>query len=169
MSRARHLRTSGCSPCVDLGLTSKWSRRARCPVPSCRSGARLIWRVRRTLTLRGGDWMGTADENFREIYRALRDAQNRYTYFLLAAAGGAIGFAVTQTRDASLNWTHSLLGCAGLAWGFSFYFGCRHLAYISSSLYAKAAAGGGRGAPRCRPASAAHGGRESGHTQGHRI
>jgi len=28
------------------GLTSKWSRRADRPVPTCRHGARLIWRVR---------------------------------------------------------------------------------------------------------------------------
>jgi hypothetical protein len=58
-----------------------------------------------------------ADENLREVYRALREAQNRYSYFLLAAAGGGVGFAVSQTRDAALDRTHSLLGCALLAWG----------------------------------------------------
>ena len=31
-----------------------------------------------------------------------------------------------------------LLGFAVLMWGLSFYFGCRHLAYISSSLYSNA-------------------------------
>jgi len=30
---------------AERGLTSKWSRRADGPVPSCHSGARLIWRV----------------------------------------------------------------------------------------------------------------------------
>jgi len=31
---------------AEIGLTSKWSRRARYPVRSCRRGVRLIWRVR---------------------------------------------------------------------------------------------------------------------------
>lgn len=79
-----------------------------------------------------------SDENRREVYRALRDAQNQYVYFLLAAAGGAIAFAVTQTREEALNWHHLLLGCAALAWGLSFYCGCRNLAYVSASLYANA-------------------------------
>ena len=57
------------------------------------------------------------DENVREVYRALRDAQNRYAYLLLAAAGGAVGFAVSQTRDVPLGKTHALLGGAVLAWG----------------------------------------------------
>jgi hypothetical protein len=57
---------------------------------------------------------------------------------LLAAAGGAVGFAVSQTRDAALDRTHSLLGCALLAWALSFYLGCRHLAYVNSSLYSNA-------------------------------
>jgi len=33
-----------------------------------------------------------------ELFRALREVQNRYTYFLLAAAGAAIGLAVNQKR-----------------------------------------------------------------------
>ena len=79
-----------------------------------------------------------ADENFREVCRALRETQNRYPYFLLFAAGGAVGFAVGQTRDAALDSSHSLLGCAVLAWGLSAYFGCRHLAHVSSGLYSNA-------------------------------
>ena len=30
------------------------------------------------------------------------------------------------------------LGAAVLCWGLSFFFGCRHLAYVSSTLYANA-------------------------------
>jgi hypothetical protein len=36
-------------------LTAKWSRRACCPVRSCRQGARLIWRVR-PLSQEHGEW-----------------------------------------------------------------------------------------------------------------
>lgn len=75
------------------------------------------------------------DEVELEVYRALRDAQNRYAYFLLAAAGGAIALAVNQTKDASLHWSQTPLAIAALMWGLSFFCGCRHLAYVSSTLY----------------------------------
>ena len=79
-----------------------------------------------------------ADENLREIYRALREAQTRYTYFLLAASGAAVGLAVNQTQNAVLAWRQLPLAVAAVMWGLSFFFGCRHLAYVSSSLYSNA-------------------------------
>ena len=75
-------------------------------------------------------------ETAREVYRALREAQNRYTYFLLAAAGAAIALAVNQTQGAAMAWSQVPLGAGVLSWGLSFFFGCRHLAYVSSTLYA---------------------------------
>lgn len=66
----------------------------------------------------------------------LRDAQNRYTYFLLAAAASAIAFGVTQTRTVPLVATQLPLGAAVLAWAASFYAGCMHLRYVQSTLYA---------------------------------
>jgi hypothetical protein len=74
-----------------------------------------------------------------EVYRALREAQNRYTYFLLAAAGAAIALAVNQTQTAELAWSQLPLAAAVVLWGLSFFFGCRHLVYISSNLYANSA------------------------------
>jgi hypothetical protein len=71
-----------------------------------------------------------------EVYRAQRESQNRYTYFLLATAGAAIGLAVTQTRGAAIALSQVPLGCAVLCWGISFASGCRHLAYVLSNLYA---------------------------------
>jgi hypothetical protein len=44
------------------------------------------------------------DAVMNEVFRAHRDSQNRYTYFLLATAGAAIGLAVTQTRGAAVAW-----------------------------------------------------------------
>lgn len=75
-------------------------------------------------------------ETEREVYRALREAQTRYTYFLLAAAGGAIAFTVNQTQGSPLSWVQMPLGAAVLAWALSFFFGCRHLGYVSATLYA---------------------------------
>ncbi len=74
-----------------------------------------------------------------EVYRALRESQNRYTYFLLAAAGAAIALAVNQTRAAALAWHQAPLALAVLSWASSFLFGCRHIAYVNSTLYANAA------------------------------
>jgi hypothetical protein len=73
-----------------------------------------------------------------EIYRALREAQSKYAYFLLAAVGAAIAFALNQTQGVTLTCSQLPLGAAVVAWGLSFFFGCRHLAYVSSTLYSNA-------------------------------
>jgi hypothetical protein len=77
-------------------------------------------------------------ENAREVYRALRAAQEKYIYFLLAAAGAAIALAVNQTQGLAMAWSQVPLAAGVLSWGLSFFFGCRHLAYVSSILYANA-------------------------------
>ncbi|OOE43101.1 hypothetical protein BZG11_06190 [Salinivibrio kushneri] len=80
-----------------------------------------------------------ASDEYREIYRALRESQSKYTYFLLAAAGASIGFSLNQTQGLALTWSHLPLGIAILCWGVSFFCGCRHLEYVSSTLYSNAA------------------------------
>jgi hypothetical protein len=62
-----------------------------------------------------------------EVYRALRTGQDKYTYFLLAAAGAAIALAVNQTHDAALAWSQLPLLIGVLCWALSFVFGCLHL------------------------------------------
>jgi len=77
-----------------------------------------------------------SDENFREVFRALREAQSKYVYFLLAAVGAAIALALSQTHDSRLSWWQLPLAAAVVSWGLSFIFGCSHLQYVSSTLYA---------------------------------
>ena len=77
-------------------------------------------------------------ETAREVYRSLREAQNKYTYFLLAAAGAAIAFTVNQIQGAAITWYQIPLAVGGLSWALSFFFGCRHVAYVNSALYANA-------------------------------
>jgi hypothetical protein len=74
-----------------------------------------------------------------EVYKQHRASQEKYTYFLLAAAGAAIGFAVTQTKDLSLGYSQLPLAVAVVLWGFSFYFGCRHITHVECVLYSNAA------------------------------
>jgi len=79
-----------------------------------------------------------ADETTREVYRALREIQDRHTYFLLAAVGAALGLAVSQTQGKAIAWSQLPLGLAALNWGLSFFCGCRHLAYVGSTIYGNA-------------------------------
>ncbi len=71
-----------------------------------------------------------------EIFRQHRVAQEKYVYFLLAAAGAAIAFAVTQTQGAKLGWLQIPLAMAVFLWALSFYFGCKQLACALSTLFA---------------------------------
>jgi hypothetical protein len=59
-----------------------------------------------------------------ELLEAHRSALARYSYFLLAAAGAAIGLAVNQTLNSKISTTETPLGLAVLSWGASFFFGC---------------------------------------------
>ncbi len=78
------------------------------------------------------------NDNIREVFRAHREAQNKYIYFLLAAAAAAIAFAVNKTSAVALARSQVPLALAVLSWGLSFFTGTRHLAYVSSTLYANA-------------------------------
>lgn len=79
-----------------------------------------------------------SSDQMMELYRQLRTSQDKYAYFLLASVGASIAFALSQTRDLSLSLSQCPLGLAVLLWGLSFYFGCRHIQYVSSTLYANA-------------------------------
>ncbi|WP_022958089.1 hypothetical protein [Spongiibacter tropicus] len=77
-----------------------------------------------------------ATEEEKEVYRALRESQGKYTYFLLAAAGTAVGFSLTQTASSALSLCQLPLAAALLFWGLSFYLSCKNLAYVNSTLFA---------------------------------
>lgn len=70
-----------------------------------------------------------------EVYKAYRDHETRYVYFLLAAAGAAIAFAVNTTGDTGLQISQIPLGAAVVLWGLSFFFGCRWIGSSSSVLF----------------------------------
>ena len=75
-----------------------------------------------------------SNEAAREVFKAHREAQEKYVYFLLAAAGAAIGLAVTRTSDTALAWAHVPLGLAVACWGISFFFGCQRVLHAHSVL-----------------------------------
>jgi hypothetical protein len=71
-----------------------------------------------------------------ELYRATAAAQDKFTYFLLAAAGAAIAFAATRTQELRLAWSQLPLGFAVVLWGLSFYLGCLRVQQAISVFYA---------------------------------
>ena len=79
-----------------------------------------------------------SDDRILEVYRQLRTSQDKYIYFLLAAAASAVALALNRTQDRQLTLLLLPWGLALVLWGFSFFFGCRHLAYVSLTLFANA-------------------------------
>jgi hypothetical protein len=71
-----------------------------------------------------------------EMFFRYREDQDKYSYFLLAAAGSALAFAVQKTSGLTLRWNMIALGAAALAWILSFYFGCRRLLTSQEALRA---------------------------------
>ena len=69
------------------------------------------------------------------VYNQYRNAQDKHTYFLLAAVGAAIGFALRETVSAPLQWSEVPLAIAVLCWLLSFYCGCKQSHHTVSGLY----------------------------------
>ncbi len=77
-----------------------------------------------------------ADNELLEIHKQHRSGQDKYTYFLLAVTASAVAFAVQKTSGLSLSWSMLPLGFAVLLWGISFYFGCKNLIWVQTSISA---------------------------------
>ena len=77
-----------------------------------------------------------ADDGTTELWRQHRIGQDKYTYFLLAAAASGIAFSVQKTEGLTLSWQLLPVGLAVLAWGGSFYCGCQSLIWVQTALYA---------------------------------
>jgi len=77
-----------------------------------------------------------ASEQLLEIYRQLRTSQEKYIYFILAAAASAVAFALVRTECLPLSPRLVPWGIALLLWDLSFLCGCQHLRYVCSTLFA---------------------------------
>jgi len=76
------------------------------------------------------------DTSISALHKAHSDSQDKYTYFQLAAAGAAIGFAVQKTEGLPLSWWLLPVAAAALLWGFSFFFGCKNIDWVQRSMSA---------------------------------
>ena len=87
------------------------------------------------------------------LHKQHQTGQDKFTYFLLAAAGAAIAFAVQKTEGLLLSWWLLPVAFATLCWGVSFYFGCKNLVWVQTSIFANLALFAIAG--RCSPKAAA--------------
>lgn len=62
-----------------------------------------------------------------EVQKVVSDMRAKYVYFLLAAVGASIGFAVTQSKDVRFDAWALPLGVAIVLWALSFICGCAYL------------------------------------------
>lgn len=69
-----------------------------------------------------------------ELNKERRALNEKHTYFLMAAAGTCIGFAMTQAKDLIWMKEHAALGLSLACWGASFWFGCLHIFSITAHL-----------------------------------
>lgn len=76
------------------------------------------------------------DNAISDLHKAHQTGQEKYTYFLLAAAGAAVGFAVQKTEGIKLSWWLLPVALATASWGVSFFFGCKNLTWVQSSIFA---------------------------------
>jgi hypothetical protein len=76
-----------------------------------------------------------SDQYLLEVYRQQRTHQEKYIYFILAAAASAIAYALNRAQDRSLTLILIPWGIALMLWGLSFYFGCRHLNQIDTIMF----------------------------------
>lgn len=74
-------------------------------------------------------------EDLIEVYKASRESQNKYVYFLLAVVGAMIALVIQQTSESSIVLSQIPLAMAVLSWALSFYCGCYHIKYVNSLLY----------------------------------
>jgi hypothetical protein len=60
-----------------------------------------------------------------QLQAQIQDSRQKYTYFLLTAAGACIGYAVEKATGPALQWISIALAASLIAWSASFWFGCR--------------------------------------------
>jgi hypothetical protein len=74
-------------------------------------------------------------EELRHLNRIYAEEHSKYVYFLLAATGAALGYALQKLDSATYNplvW----FGLVSIAsWLLSFLFGCKHLIAIKVAIF----------------------------------
>jgi hypothetical protein len=75
------------------------------------------------------------DDAVLEVARHYKSLQDKYTYFLLTAAGACIALSVRATSGSPIKISQLPLGLAVLAWGASIICGCQFLRLLGGMTY----------------------------------
>ena len=76
------------------------------------------------------------DDKITELNKRHAAGQEKYTYFVLAASGASIAFAVQKTEGIPLSWWLVPVGLAVLAWATSFWLGVRAIDRVQALMVA---------------------------------
>lgn len=60
-----------------------------------------------------------------KLQAQIQGSREKYTYFLLTAAGACIAYAVEKVAGFALEWRLVALALSLVGWSVSFWFGCR--------------------------------------------
>jgi hypothetical protein len=74
------------------------------------------------------------DSYLLHLNRTHAEGHSKYVYFLLAATGAALGYALQKLDNSTLNWQVWFGLIAIAAWLVSFFCGCRHITTIQSAI-----------------------------------
>lgn len=77
-------------------------------------------------------------QNEVELIKMYKAAQEKYIYFLMAAAGSGIGFAIVQTKVEKLAYHHALWGLSVVLWALSFLCGLQFIEHLNSTTFQNA-------------------------------
>jgi hypothetical protein len=69
-----------------------------------------------------------------EFEKAHIASQEKYSYFLLAAAGASIAFCLQKIEGLSLSWWMSPVLISLICWTLSFIFGCKNIVHYQSII-----------------------------------
>lgn len=76
------------------------------------------------------------DDGLSDLHKAHTAAHEKYTYWLLAAAGAGIGFAVQKTDGVALSWWALPIAAATFLWAGSFFCGCKNVEWVNTATSA---------------------------------
>jgi hypothetical protein len=74
------------------------------------------------------------NSNFQHLHRIYSDGHSKYVYFLLAATGAALAYALQKLDNSTLNWQVWFGLSSIVSWLLSFFCGCKHITAIQSAI-----------------------------------
>ncbi|WP_341852253.1 hypothetical protein [Vibrio vulnificus] len=69
------------------------------------------------------------------LCQELKSSRTKLCYFIMAASGSAIGFAITQTKTAAFEQNHYIWLASMVLWALSFFCGIKFVSHLNAVTY----------------------------------